>query len=322
VTGTIDVLGIGEPMALFEATDPGPLEQADSFTRRLAGAEVNLLIGVARLGHRPALLSAVGDDPFGRFVLRTLSEQGVGTQHVRVDPRRATGVFFKEVTGEDRRRVFYYRDGSAASALGSDALEDLTSIQPRVLVVSGLTLGLGGSAGLGAVAADALARARALGTTTVFDANLRPTLWDGDRARAQFADLAPHLDIVLAGREELESLCPGRSIPEVSAQLRDGGCTGLVVKDGARGSVVVDERGTCRVPPLPVTTIDPVGAGDAFGAGIVTGVLRGWDLREAARLGSVLGSAVVGSRGDWEGLPGPDRARELLEQLAPVEVLG
>jgi 2-dehydro-3-deoxygluconokinase len=317
----LDVLGLGEPMALFEACDDGPLDLSSGFRLRLAGAEVNLLIGVSRLGHAAGLVSAVGDDPFGVFLVRTLEEQGVDVAEVQVDPARQTGVFFKEVTGQEQRRVFYYRQASAASAVAAGCLDVLERRRPRVLVVSGLTLGLGGPGGLGETASHALRRAKELGITTVFDANLRPRLWEGEQAARQFAGLRGCLDLVLAGRDELAVLVPDLDPLEAARSLHAQGCLGVVVKDGANGSVVVDQDGVSQVPALPVEDpVDPVGAGDAYAAGVVAGHLRGWSLTEAARLGSVLGAAVVGQRGDWEGVPDDAQAHRLLERLASVKV--
>lgn len=318
----LEVMGIGEPMALFEATGEGSLDHARSFVLRMAGAEANLLIGAARQGHRAALLSAVGADPFGRFVLATLAEQQVVTDYVHVDHDAPTGIFFKEVTGDDRRRVHYYRQGSAASRLGPDALEPFLRAPPRMLVVSGLTLGLGGTDGLGATARLALERSRQLSVTTIFDANLRPTLWWGTRALRDFAALQPCFDIVLASRDELAALMPGSEPLEAAQALTRQGCRGVILKNGARGATVVDATGVVEVPALPVAEpVDPVGAGDAFGAGVTVGLLRGWPLVDAARLGAVLGAEVVAARGDWEGLPGRERADALLEVLPPVRVV-
>lgn len=317
----MEVLGLGEPMALFEACDDGPLDRSSGFRLRLAGAEVNLLIGLSRLGHAAGLVSAVGDDPFGAFLVRTLREQGVDVGDVAVDAERQTGVFFKEVTGQDQRRVFYYRDGSAASAVDEGCLEVLERRRPRVLVVSGLTLGLGGPGGLGQTASRALSRAKELGITTVFDANLRPRLWEGAAAAEQFARLRDRLDLVLAGRDELAVLCPDLEPLEAALRLHAEGRLGVVLKDGADGSVVVDDDGVAEVSALPVAdAVDPVGAGDAYAAGVVAGHLRGWPLADAARLGSVLGAAVVGQRGDWEGVPDDAEARRLLQQLPAAEV--
>ena len=311
----VDVLGLGEAMALFEV-DEGGIGPGGSCRLRLAGAELNLLIGVARQGHRAGFATAVGADPFGDLARRTLQEQGIATHAVDVDPTRRTGMFVKEVTRDERRRVHYYRDGSAASAYAVAPALLLDRLAPRVVVLSGLTLGLGLPDGIGATAVALLREAAARGVTTVFDANLRPGIWDGDVAVAGFAELLECLDVVLAGREEMAELVAGTDPVAAAVELCASGVRGVVIKDGARGAIAVEGGEVVEVPALPVEhVVDPVGAGDAFAAGVVSGVLRGEELATAARLGAVLGAEVVRHRGDWEGLPDRDRARELLRQL-------
>ena len=174
-----EVLGIGEVMGLLDPDGSGPLEDAQHFTLRVAGAEANVLIAAARLGHRAALVSAVGNDPVGRLVRRTLETQGVDTSLVQTDPVAPTGVFFKERFDDGLRRVYYYRDGSAASRLTpADALLEHIGT-PGVLVVSGLSLGLGRPQGLSAVVRHAVERFAAAGCTVVFDPNIRPGVWEG-----------------------------------------------------------------------------------------------------------------------------------------------
>jgi 2-dehydro-3-deoxygluconokinase len=307
----VDVLGIGEVMALLEFD--GVLTTGTTYRLRLAGAETNLLIGVRRQGHRAALASALGDDPFGQFARDTLVSEGIEIGAVNLDPERRTGLFLKEVTTQERRRVWYYRDGSAASVYSAEPGAILDRLQPRVLVVSGLTLGLGPSDGLGATAVAFLHEAHARGVTTVFDVNLRPGIWAGDRAAQQFTTLREHLDVVLAGHEEMAELFPETDPLAAAVDLCEAGVRGVVIKDGARGAVAVDHGVAIEVPGLPVDrVVDPVGAGDAFAAGVTTGLLRGQDLATAATLGAVLGAEVVRHRGDWEGLPDHERAQALM----------
>lgn len=308
----VEVAGIGEVMALFVPED-GPLGHATTLRMRLAGAESNTLIALARLGHRCAYVSAVGTDPFGDFAIRTLEDQGVDTRAVRRDPDHRTGIFFKDPTPDDRRRVQYYRDGSAASNLGWDALDVLDRLRPRVLVVSGLTLGLGDDGGLGSVAAAAIRRAGARGATVVFDANLRDGVWDGAAATRDFAALRPHLDVVLAGDDELTALVPDATAPTAAGRLLEGGCRAVVLKHGARGAAVVEATATTHVDAVDVDdVVDVVGAGDALAAGVVAGLLRGWPVPDGVRLGALLAARVIAGRGDWESLPAADEADALI----------
>lgn len=311
-----EVVAVGEVMGLLDPDGDGPLEDMSHYTLRVAGAEANVLIALSRLGVSTALVSAVGDDPFGRLIRRTLAQQGVDVSHVRVDDTARSGVFFKERFDDGLRRVYYYRDGSAAARLtvphsGLDRMP-----VAHVLVLSGISLGLGAPGGLASVARAALRRTRAAGKITVFDANVRPGLWDGERAAEDFAEIREYVDIVLAGDDELSVLLPGGlSSEEAARQLCSAGIRAVVVKHGSRGATLVEPDRTFEIPPFAVDTIvDPVGAGDAFAAGIVCGLLHEWPLDDSARLGAMLGAAAVTVSGDWEALPTGRDPLELLQQ--------
>ena len=309
-----EVIGIGEVMGLLDPDGSGPLEDAEHFTLRVAGAEANVLIAVARLGHRAALVSAVGDDPVGRLVRRTLQAQGVDTNLVHTDPNAQTGVFFKERFDDGLRRVYYYRDGSAASRLTpAEAMLERVGT-PAVLVVSGLSLGLGRPAGLAAVVRRAVGRFAATGCTVIFDPNIRPGVWDGARARADFAEIRGDVDVLIAGRDEMAVLMPDLPVPQAAEALCAEGMRAVVVKAGSRGAELYERGRSWPVAPFPVATVvDPVGAGDAFAAGVVTGILRGWPLLDGVRLGAVLGAKAVTTSGDWEAVPAGQSPQLLLD---------
>lgn len=313
----IDVLAVGEALALVDPDTAGPLESIPSFSLRVAGAELNALIGLARLGHRTAFVSAVGDDPFGRKVRRILAEERVDATYVNTG-RARTGVFFKERLSDHGRRVYYYRDGSAASKVRPETgLKALEQLRPRIVLGSGLTLGIGGENGLGAAAEKLVVSAHERGVPVVFDANLRPTVWYGEVAVDMFDRLVERMSIVLAGQSELATLLPDADGPEEAAgRILGRGCTAVVVKHGRNGSVVYTRDRITPIDPVPVSAVDPIGAGDAFAAGLVSGMLRGWSIEAAARLGSHLGARAVSATGDWEALPRGSDADDLVLEVA------
>lgn len=315
---SFEVVAIGEVMGLLDPEAIGPLEDVARFTLRVAGAEGNVLINLAHLGHSTAFISAVGADPVGRLVTRTLAEQGVNVDHVQTDPSAATGVFFKERFGDGERRVYYYRHGSAASRLGPDRL-DLDAVGvPKVLTVSGVTLGLGDGTGLSEVAKQALDWAAARSSTVVFDPNLRPTLWDAEKAAAEFAHILPKIDVLLAGREEMATLVPDADPDSAARRLCDDGMGAVVLKNGSKGALVYEHGRVTHIEPYPVrAVVDPVGAGDAFAAGVISGLLHGWSVRDGAMVGAVLGARAVTISGDWEPTGGHD-AEHLREQYTSV----
>lgn len=315
VESHLDVLAIGEVMGLLDPETSGPLEDVTRFNLRIAGAEGNVLITLARLGHATALVSAVGADPLGRLVTRTLADQGVNTEHVHVDPLAPTGVFFKECLDDGARRVYYYRSGSAASRLRFD-FSDLEQVgAPRILTLSGVTLGLGGETGLAMVARNALCWAASHDCTVVFDPNLRQTLWDGPRAVNDFAEVLPYIDVLLAGREELATLMPSSDPDEAARDLCRAGMSAVVLKDGAKGACVYEMSRVTDIAPYPIdVVVDPVGAGDAFAAGVISGLLNGWPIGDGARIGAVLGARAVTMSGDWESASTGEDPRRVLEQ--------
>jgi 2-dehydro-3-deoxygluconokinase len=320
-TTTVEVLAIGEPLALVDPLEGGPIEDVPGFTLKVAGAELNALIGLARLGHRTALVSAVGDDPFGRLVRRTIRAEGIDDAFVFTGSA-PTGVFFKERLNSHGRRVYYYRAGSAASKVRvASARRALAELRPRFVLVSGLTLGIGKPDELGDAAVAVLEGARAMGATVVFDANLRAGIWDGEEAAQQFEALVPHVDVLLAGVNELSALRSGD--PEhVAASFIADGITNVVVKYGKHGSVIHTADGSTSIAPRPVEMVDAIGAGDAYAAGLVSGLLRGWPLETAARLGSAMGAHAVSGTGDWESLPTGDVAQQLIEDSLADSRLG
>ncbi|MCL6637930.1 MAG: sugar kinase, partial [Alicyclobacillus sp.] len=115
----MDVVTFGESMVCLTPLQKGSLETVWTFSKRMAGAESNVAIGLARLGHRVAWVSRLGDDGFGRFIFKTLRGEGVDVSAVRWDAEHPTGVFFKEFSGS-HTGVTYYRHGSAASFLQPD----------------------------------------------------------------------------------------------------------------------------------------------------------------------------------------------------------
>lgn len=299
-----EVLAIGEVMGLLDPASDGPLEDAGQFTLRVAGAEANALIALSRLGHRTRLISAVGDDPVGRLVLRTLMQEGVGTEQVRISAAHPTGVFFKERFSDGLRRVYYYRRDSAAAKLrpADAALADLAD--PRVLLASGLSLGLGAPDGLAAVARQAIKHFAERNVLVVFDANLRPGVWDGADAARDFARLRGSIDVLLAGEDELAVLVPELDPETAASALCADGMRAVVIKHGADGAVVHQAGSRDGIPPLPVDrVVDSVGAGDAFAAGLISGLLHGWSVVDSARLGAALGARAVTVSGDWEAIP-------------------
>ncbi|MFI6558850.1 sugar kinase [Streptomyces sp. NPDC050534] len=307
------VVCIGETMAALAPTPHGPLDTAEDLRLSVAGAESNVAMYLADLGRDVSWLSALGDDAFGRRVRAAVAAAGVDVTGVRTDSQRPTGLLVKD-PGRDRTRVHYYRSGSAASALGPEALEDERLRSAALLHLTGVTPALSPSC------RDLVERALAAPPSPErpyaisFDVNHRPALWPDGTAATVLRDLADRADIAFVGLDEAQDLWGAGLEPADVRRLLKGPRI-LVVKDGGRAAHAFTETGgnVCTVPALPTDVVEPVGAGDAFAAGFLAGLLRGEDLRRALRLGHVTASSALKVTGDHGPLPNAATIAGLLD---------
>jgi dehydrogluconokinase len=307
----VDVLCFGETMAMFVAEQAGELADVGQFGKRIAGADSNVAIGLARLGFRVRWLSRVGEDSLGRFVLSSLRAEGLDCSAVEVDPALPTGFQLKARCddGSDPA-VEYFRRHSAASRMSPELIRPQL-LQASHLHATGIPPALSPSCReLSHALVDAM---RAAGRSVSFDPNLRPSLWP-DRASMirEVNALAVKANWVLPGLEE-GRLLTGRETPaDIAAYYLDQGVERVVIKLGDEGAYFRSAKGEGRVAAVSVpTVVDTVGAGDAFAVGVVSALLEGRDLAQAVARGNWCGSRAVQSRGDMEGLP---RRHELEEQ--------
>jgi 2-dehydro-3-deoxygluconokinase len=289
-------------MVVFVPESTGPLRHADRFTRGVAGAESNVAIGLCRLGHPAAWIGRVGDDEFGRYIWTTLRGEGVDLRYAAVDPRAPTGLMFKERWAGGDSRVFYYRRGSAGSGLDAGDVPEEAFAGARWLHLTGITPALG--PGPRRAVERALELARAHGLRVSFDANYRARLWPPEEARPVLRELAARADVVLLSEGEA-ALLYGSGGPEEAAEvaLRSTRASLVALKRGEHGAALATAAGVHRIPPVPVQAVEPTGAGDAFAAGLIAGLLEGWSPEEAGRLGALCGALVCTVAGDWEGAP-------------------
>ncbi len=299
----VDLLTVGE--ALVSLRSPGPLATGGALTMHLAGAECNVAIGLARLGHRAAWAGRVSGDELGEFVLRQLRAEGVGTDGARRDPDRPAGLMFLERRTADVTRVRYNRAGSAGSALSVDDLHGPLASGARVLHLTGITPALSDSAR--EAVTWAVREAAGAGTFVSLDVNYRARLWSREAARATLTPLAGYASVVVASAEELDLVAePDADEATAAAALLRRGVRTVLVKLGADGARAYTDDGVTHVAAVPVTAVDTVGAGDAFTAGYLSGHLDGLDLADRLRRAVALGAFAVAAHGDWEGLPRRD----------------
>jgi 2-dehydro-3-deoxygluconokinase len=296
-------------MAVLGPPDDRPLAEARSLALAVGGAESNVACGLAGLGHRAAWVGRLGDDPFGRRVLAELSARGVDVSAVATDPGRPTGVYVKD-PGPDGTRTHYYRAGSAASAMGPELARHPVLRRARVVHLSGITAALSDSCGR---LLDALLGPRpADGPLLSFDVNHRPALWRNGRGGAaeRLLALARSADLVFVGRDEAEELWGTPRPDDIAGLLAPA--PAVVVKDAGNGATSYAGGVRTFVPALPVKVVEPVGAGDAFAAGYLAGVLEDRPERSRLRLGHLAAAAALRTRDDVPVMPARAAAERCL----------
>ena len=299
------VVTLGETMALLDPVSDGELALGDLLRLRIAGAESNFAVGLARLGVEVAWISRLGADRPGALVRETLGAEGVDLRWVAEDAGAPTGLFYKW-RAEGRTSVAYYRRGSAASRLSAADVPDDALRGAALVHLTGITMALGEEPR--ALVLDVARRARAAGAIVTFDPNYRPPLWESpELAAAAMAPVLEHVDWLLCGAGESETLF-GTADP---ARL---GAAGAVVRAADRGSLVAHGGEVVTVEPHGAEeVVDEIGAGDAYAAGFVYGLLQGWEPAACARAGHVIAGWALRGTGDWETLPRLAEVREVLE---------
>lgn len=306
-------------MVLFQPLNEGSLTYAPLFQRTIAGAESNVAIGLRRLGKSARWISRLGRDPFGEAVYAALAGEGVDVSRVIWDETAPTAVFFKEFKGYGDPNVYYYRKHSAASRLSVDDVNEDWFAGARHLHVTGITPALGASAA--DATAHAMKVAKRLGLTVSFDPNLRRKLWGEKEARETLLSLIPLCDLFLPGAEEAEFLL-GEAKPDLSARaFLDMGPAAVVIKLGVEGSIGFVGEEVIHVPAYKVEhTVDTVGAGDAFAAGLLSILADGrgkqaWAkaMPDALQRANLYGALATQFKGDWEGLPKLEEVQRLLQ---------
>ncbi|MFF4724632.1 5-dehydro-2-deoxygluconokinase [Streptomyces mirabilis] len=294
-----------------------PLAQVTSFGKFLGGSATNVAVAASRLGRRTAVITRTGDDPFGAYLHEALRGFGVDDRWVTPVAGLPTPVTFCEIFPPDDFPLYFYRQPKAPD-LEIDAHDlDLDAVrEARVFWVTGTGL----SEEPSRTATLAALAHRAKSATTVFDLDWRPMFWKStagntpeDSARAFYAEALRHTTVAVGNLDEVE-IATGVREPHAAAEaLLKAGVELAVVKQGPKGVLAVHRDGTsAEVPPLPVTVLNGLGAGDAFGGSLCHGLLAGWDLERIMRHANAAGAIVASRLECSSAMPTPEEVEDAL----------
>ena len=310
-----DVLAIGRSgVDIYPLQIGVGLEDVESFGKFLGGSAANVAVAAARLGNTTALISGVGDDPFGRFVRGELARLGVDNRYVGTHDEYPTPVTFCEIFPPDDFPLYFYRKPSAPDLqITADEL-DLAAVRNARLYWSTVT-GLSEEPSRSAHFAAWQARDRA--PLTVLDLDYRPMFWATPAdASAQVQRALQHVTVAVGNREECE-IAVGETNPHRAADaLLDLGVQLAIVKQGPRGVLGKTKHSSVTVPPNAVDVVNGLGAGDSFGGSLIHGLLHDWPLEKTLRYANAAG-AIVASRLECStAMPTAAEVAELAEQTA------
>ncbi|WP_246080130.1 5-dehydro-2-deoxygluconokinase [Nonomuraea mesophila] len=285
------------------------LAEVETFGKFLGGSPTNVAVAAARHGLRPAVITAVGADPFGDFVRQAIRGFGVDDAYVSTIEGPPTPVTFCEIFPPDHFPIYFYRGEHPPDLRISPDHLDLDAIAATSLFWFSLT---GLSKEPSAAAHTAALSARTTGWT-VFDLDYRPSLWESREAAREAARRAlPHVNVAVGNLDEVETAVGVRD-PEAAAQaLLDAGVKVAIVKMGPEGVFARTAEESTLVEPVEVKVVNGIGAGDAFGGGVCLGLLRGWPLERTIRFANAAGAFVAARLACADAMPATTDVEDLL----------
>jgi 5-dehydro-2-deoxygluconokinase len=330
-TRTYDSFHMGRSSIDLYSNDVGaPFVNITSFAAYVGGSPTNISVGARRLGLKSALLTGLGNDPVGDFILHFLNNEGVDTQYIVRKPGKRSSAVVLGIEPPDKFPLVYYRDNCADIELTIDDVLASPIAQSRVFQFAGTNLSKEPSRSATMFAAQV---ARQAGTEVVFDVDFRPDQWHDPRAFGVVVrSVLPLVDIVIGTEDEINAsvLVDPNQMRLTHSQVSDTKVSGdveqaiatllalgpkaVVEKVGSRGARIHLKSGeVIDAPGYPVEIYNILGAGDAFGAGFLYGHVNGWGWRKAARLGNACGAIVVTKHGCANFMPTYDQVMAFVD---------
>ena len=290
-----DVLTIGRiGVDLYPLQDGVGLEDVETFGKYLGGSPSNVAIAASRHGLRSAVVTATGDDPFGRYVHRELRRLGVDDRFVATISELKTPITFCEIFPPDDFPLYFYRDPLAPDLALTAQHLDLHAVRSARIYWSTVT-GLSKEPSRETHHDAWAARGRA--PLTILDLDYRPMFWSSpEEATAEVSKALEQVTVAVGNREEC-AIAVGETDPHRAADaLLERGIELAIMKQGPRGVLAKTREETVEVAPHEVEVLNGLGAGDGFGGALCYGLLQGWPLRQTIRFANVAGAIVATRR--------------------------
>lgn len=310
-----DVITFGRSsIDLYSQNIGSPFNDIKGFDAFVGGSPLNIAVACTRLGVNASLLTAVGNDKVGEFIINFLNKEGVNTHCIPVKNTARSSAVVLGIEPPDKFPLVYYRDNAADSQVTIDDVQNAQIQDYRILLINGTALNIEPSRSATFYAVEV---AEKNNVQVVFDLDFRADQWHDYRAFGLTARaILPKVNIAIGTEEEILAATMSSasqvsikdqqiSAPEIKGdieasieQLLSLGTEILIVKRGAEGvSIYKKDKTREDVPGFPVKVLNVLGAGDAFAGGFLYGILQGWDLNKACRMGNASGAQVVTKKG-------------------------
>ncbi len=317
---TYDLLCMGRSSIDLYSNDIGaPFEEITSFAALVGGCPTNISVGTRRLGLKSALLTGIGNDRVGDFILHFLNKEGVETKFIPTKNGRRTSAVLLGIVPPDQFPLIYYRDNNADIELTIDDVLASPVEDCRLLLISGTGLSKEPSRSATQYAAEVAHKA---GATVVLDIDYRPDQWHDARAFGMTTRVTlPLADIAIGTEDEILNATGATSADEAVDILLKGVRQAVVFKRGGDGSTVYTTSGErFDAPPFKIEVLNVLGAGDAFASGFIYGFLQGWGWAKAARMGNANGAIVVTRQGCANDMPTVQETLDFIESQGGFQV--
>ena len=323
---TLDFVAVGRLCIDLNANEINrPMEQTMTFTKYVGGSPANITIGIARLGLKTAFIGKIADDQMGRFIFDYLQRNGIGTDNVVTDRTGAvTGLAFTEIKSPTDCSILMYRDNVADLKLAPEEVREDVIARAKTLLISGTALAKSPSREAVFLALD---YAKKHGAVIAFDLDYRPYTWTSPEETAIYYNLAAEkCDILLGTREEFDLMERFEHNPERSDQVTASkwfrhSAKIVVIKHGKAGSIAYTRDGEAhRAKSFPAKVVKTFGAGDAYAAGFLYGLMQGWTIESSMEFGSAAASIVISNHSCSDAMPTAAQVRDYIERCNRGEI--
>lgn len=333
----LELLNIGRSSIDLYSNDVGtPFVEINSFAAYVGGSPTNMSVGARRLGLNSALLTGLGEDPVGDFILHFLEQEGVETRYIVRKPGHRTSAVLLGIEPPDKFPLVYYRDNCADIEITIDDVLAAPVRDVQVVQFAGTNFSKDPSRSATIFAAEL---AKLSGAKVVLDIDFRPDQWHDPRAfGVAIRSVLRSVDVVIGTQDEINAamltdpaqmelthsqVSDTRVKGDTDAAIRrllEFGPEAVIEKRGDEGARIHLRDGQAiDAPGFPVEVYNILGAGDAFGAGFLYGYIKGWDWYRAARLGNACGAIVVTKHGCANFMPTLDEVMAFVEGYGGLE---